>query len=599
MKTLIPLVPGCDNESLLNLAHWLAATEPVLLAGVVPIPEGQSLSAGALPARELRDLIHAHIDRVNLRQVARIRVTYSPWDDLRMVVARRPSITLLILNWPDQIDAFHLTAVDILSNPPCDVALVRGPLPEEPASILVFNRGGPHAERALRLGLALARHRDSKVTSLNIRPSPTAEPEDAGFAGMAKILAAMPGVEQHQVVTDDQARTVLEMSNDFNMVVLGTTAHPTRIATSFGNITDTLFSRSTAAVMAVKTKRMVPEQAGVIEFATQAISVLVDRWFAENTYHADEFADLQDLVARKEEQGLKISLALPALNEEETIGDIIRIVQQALMEQAAVVDEIVLIDSNSTDRTREIASDLGVPVYIHQEVLPVYGARKGKGEALWKSLYVTEGDLIFWVDTDIKNFHPRFIYGLIGPLLHRPELKFVKGFYRRPLRNSTGLKPGRGGRVTELTARPMLNLFYPELSGIIQPLSGEYGGRREALEQLTFMSGYGVETGLLIEVFEKFKLASLAQVDQVERIHRNQSLSELCQMSFEIIQTIFNKLEKKHRLEFIEDVNRTLKSVRYESGQFQLDVKEIVEHERPPMIEIPEYCKKRGLTPPP
>jgi glucosyl-3-phosphoglycerate synthase len=148
-----------------------------------------------------------------------------------------------------------------------------------------------------------------------------------------------------------------------------------------------------------------------------------------------------------------------------------------------------------TDRTRAIAESLKIPVYVHQEVLPERGARSGKGEALWKSLYLTTGDILIWIDTDIVNIHPRFIYGLLGPLIMHPEIQFVKGFYRRPIKVNNRQQAGGGGRVTELTARPLLNLFFPELSGLIQPL-GEYGGRRTALEQMPFSSGYGVEIGL-------------------------------------------------------------------------------------------------------
>lgn len=170
------------------------------------------------------------------------------------------------------------------------------------------------------------------------------------------------------------------------------------------------------------------------------------------------------------------------------------------MPKIPLLDEIVLIDSNSADRTRQIATSLGIPVYIHQELLPQYKPRAGKGEALWKSLYVTRDDLILWIDTDIVNIHPRFVYGLLGPLLLRRDVYFVKGFYRRPLKVGDKIQAAGGGRVTELTARPLLNLFYPELSGLIQPLSGEYGGRRSVLEQIPFSSGYGVEIGLIIDI---------------------------------------------------------------------------------------------------
>jgi nucleotide-binding universal stress UspA family protein len=595
-KVLIPLMPGSDNQSLLQVAHWLAEDEPVLLLGVVPVPLGENLSAGATKARALRNLIQEHTDRIHLRAKPRIRVSNSPWDDIRATLAKEPSIELLILEWPSQLEALQLTPAEILSHPPCDVAIVRGPIPKQLNQVLVPMRGGPHAERALGLALALSRTDEAQVTSLRLRPRDRAQQADGSFAGMAQVLAELPKVKQQKVDTNDQARTILEASAGMDLVVMGTAAFPTQSTLSFGEIADVALAEAEAAIIAIKTKRVLPEDDS--RFGVKAISVLVDRWFAENTFHADEFADLERLADLKAERGLKISLAFPALNEEDTIGNVLNIARRELLEKVPLIDEMILMDSDSTDSTRAIAEDLGVPVYIHQEVLPEYGARHGKGEALWKSLYVTSGDIVIWVDTDISNFHPRFIYGLIGPLLQRPNLMFVKGFYRRPLKAGKELQPGRGGRVTELTARPLLNLFYPELSGIIQPLAGEYGGRRSALEQVTFTSGYGVETSILIDIFEKFKLTSIAQVDLIERIHRNQPLARLSQMSFAIIQTLFSKLERRYGHEMLQDVNRTMKTVRYEPGHFYLEVAEIAELERPRMVEIPEYRHKFGLPRP-
>jgi glucosyl-3-phosphoglycerate synthase len=271
------------------------------------------------------------------------------------------------------------------------------------------------------------------------------------------------------------------------------------------------------------------------------------------------------------------------------VGKVIQTVKQALMDQVPLLDEIVLIDSNSTDRTREIARRLGIPVYIHQELLPELGPRAGKGEALWKSLLVTRGDLVLWLDTDILNIHPRFVYGVLGPLLHDRRVQLVKGFYRRPLRVGDRVQAGGGGRVTELTARPLLNLFYPELSGVIQPLAGEYGGRRTALEQLPFYSGYGVETGLLIGVFERFGLPSIAQVDLLERIHHNQPLEALGKMSFAIIQVVMAELERRHGRAILEDVNKSMKLIRYHDGEYLLEVDEVIERERPPMTSLAAY----------
>jgi len=325
---------------------------------------------------------------------------------------------------------------------------------------------------------------------------------------------------------------------------------------------------------------------------SEAISILVDKWFAENTYHAVEFDNLAELVKRKKAQGVTVSLALPALNEEKTVGTVLSTIQKTLMGKHALIDEIVLIDSDSKDRTREIARSLGVPVYIHQELLPQYGVRAGKGEALWKSLYVTQGDIVLWIDSDIVNIHPRFVYGVLGPMLLDPGIQFVKGFYQRPLRTGRKVNSTGGGRVTELTARPLLNLFYPELSGVIQPLSGEYGGRRSALENLTFYSGYGVETGLLIDMYEKYGLRTIAQVDLLERIHHNQSLQALSKMSFVIIQTVLSKLESRLQRPLLEEVNKSMKLIEYLDGSYYLNVLDLVEQERPPMAGLAEYQQR-------
>ena len=200
-----------------------------------------------------------------------------------------------------------------------------------------------------------------------------------------------------------------------------------------------------------------------------------------------------------------------------------------------------------------------------------------------------------WIDTDIVNIHPRFIYGVIGPLLLDRRVQFVKGFYRRPLRVEGKVQAGGGGRVTELTARPLLNLFFPELSGIIQPLSGEYGGRRSALEQVPFFSGYGVEAGLLIDVFERFGMSAIAQVDLLERVHHNQPLEALGRMSFAIIQAVIARIERRYGGAILEEVNKSMKLIRYQNGEYFLDVDEVIEGVRPPMRSLPEYRTKFGL----
>jgi glycosyltransferase involved in cell wall biosynthesis len=315
----------------------------------------------------------------------------------------------------------------------------------------------------------------------------------------------------------------------------------------------------------------------------------LEDWLQTNTYQADQFSNLDELVKQKQLQKQTISVILPTLNVAHTLDEIIQTLQRTMIEQVPLIDEIVLIDSDSTDQTRKIAENLGVPVFNHRETLPVYGARTGKGEALWKSLYLTHGDILIWIDTDNFEIHPRFIYGLLGPLLMNASLKFVKGFYRRPLKLEDRLIENAGGRVTELVARPLLNLYYPELSGILQPLAGEFAGRRTVLEQLPFFSGYGVDIGLLLDVFRKFGLASIAQVDLYRRVHYNKPLSELSKMSFAVIQAFMSLAEHKLGQGVVEQINRSI-ILRDTLGEdLKLDSVDICEEKRPPMFELPEY----------
>jgi len=209
-------------------------------------------------------------------------------------------------------------------------------------------------------------------------------------------------------------------------------------------------------------------------------------------------------------------------------------------------------------------------------------------------LHVLKGDIIAWVDTDIKNFYPGFVYGLLGPLLREPEIQYVKGFYRRPIKMDGKLVSEGGGRVTELTIRPLFNLFYPELSGMIQPLAGEYAERRSVLERVPFFTGYGVETGLLIDLLNEFGLKAIAQVDLEERVHRNQPLVSLSQMSFAIVQVVMQRLQEKRRIEIIDEVNRSMKLIKPQKKSFALELKPIQDHERPPIISLSTYRAKQA-----
>ncbi len=584
-SVLVPIGLGAEGQQALSFARLVA--DEVTVVGIVPIANGQSISAGAQTARETRKRIQSLIGTEGNLIRTTVIVSPTPWTDLQGIIRKRRS-DLLVMEWKDGITPWNTPVAEVLTDPACNVAVVRGTFSAGSARTMVAIRGGPYAELALQLGISL---RSNQLEVLHIALAGSAT--DAPFKGLQHILKHMPEVQLRSITTDDVVSTIVEAASQHDVVVLGTTASRTDDATAIGPVADKLLRESPASVIVVKSRRPMSEAMVTETVGVQAISILVDKWFAEKTFHADEFSDLKELMALKEKQGYTLSLALPALNEEATVGKVIRTIKTALVKKVPLFDEIVLIDSSSTDRTRAIAERLGIPVYVHQELLPEMGARTGKGEALWKSLLVTKGDIIAWIDTDIINIHPRFVYGIVGPLLAHPEIQLVKGFYRRPLRVGDRVQAGGGGRVTELTARPLLNLFYPELSGVVQPLSGEYAGRREALETAVFFSGYGVETGLLIDIFERYGLRSIAQVDLLERLHRNQGLDALSKMSFAITQAILRKLERRYERDFIEDVNKTMKLIRYADGEYSLEVEEIAELERPPMASVPAYQQRQ------
>ena len=239
-----------------------------------------------------------------------------------------------------------------------------------------------------------------------------------------------------------------------------------------------------------------------------------------------------------------VTVALPAKNEAPTIEAIIETIVGGLMGSTGLVDELIVIDDHSTDDTAALARQAGATVYPAGEILPAYGPGYGKGEALWKSLHVSTGDIVCWCDADIRNYDNRFILGPLGPLLLEPEISFTKGFYRRPLRDDGE----GGGRVTELVARPLISTLFPHLGPLIQPLSGEFAGRRSVLEQVPFSRGYAVDLALLIDLAERYGIESIAQVDLGTRIHRNRPLRELGPQSAAITDMALRRAERSGRV---------------------------------------------------
>lgn len=317
-------------------------------------------------------------------------------------------------------------------------------------------------------------------------------------------------------------------------------------------------------------------------------------WLDRNTFHHGEFWDIIKLVEEKEKKGMTISLCIPTLNEEKTIGKEVLILRSELMERYPLIDEFAVIDSGSKDKTLEVARNYGADVYLASDILPEVGDKRGKGENLWKAIHQLKGDVICYVDADISNIHPRFVYGLVAPLIKRDEVHYVKAFYDRPLNYSSGLRASGGGRVTEILIRPLFSLFYPDLTNVIQPLSGEYAARREVLEIIPFPIGYGVETSHLLDLYEKFGLDAFAQTDLDRRVHRNQTTTALGKMSFGILQTFFNRLHAQGKIDQMPDMETFYRRFEVEDGVYSQLVQEVVEEERPPMIEVEGY-RNRAL----
>ena len=631
-RVLLPLANLDEAKILIPLFEIIsrACQGQMTILTVTTVPKGVPPSEVAALTSRFREALEPFIAE-NCASVPQIKSLVRPqaeiWDGIWEVVSQ-DDIDTLVLGWSSS--ALPATAVgDMrdprLSSPPCDIITVKPsaeiagkPGWNDVKRILLPVRSGPYAGLALRIANDIARATDAYISMLHASTNGLTQAEDQLFRDFGPALRNLSRLTRSLTVISDVQEAIITEAPYYQVIVMGaptTQVHPDGWS---GPLLDEVITSCDATLVIVKKsgsfQSNLPDVIGQQHQAATTpglmsqptspgkgdnpVAVVVDTWFAENTFHSREFADLERLVSLKESQNLTVSLGLPALNEAETVGKVIKTVKTALMDEIPLLDEIVLIDSGSSDYTREIAMDLGIPVYIHHEILPEFGAFDGKGEALWKSLHVLKGDIIAWIDTDIKNIHPRFVYGILGPLLFNSHVQYVKGFYRRPLKEGDKTLAGGGGRVTELTTRPFFNLFFPELSGVIQPLSGEYAGRRQALEKLPFFYGYGVETGLMIDLLDEYGINSIAQVDLQERIHHNQPLPSLSKMSFAIMQVVFSRLEKRHNIRLLDDPNLTMNLIRYRPNQrYYLDPEKIYEGERPPISSIPVYRQEHGLPP--
>jgi glucosyl-3-phosphoglycerate synthase len=625
-RILIPVANPATAEELIRLGADLLDPDGGALTalGIVEVPEGMALSEGATRARHARRLLQRVLDFVPHGTPIHpiVRIGRHAAEGI-VEAAAELDADLIVFGWGGKSPAgreglmspFSATIEEVIRDASCDIAVVKQRGARDLKRVVVPVRGGPHAELALHIAGAIARRHDATLTALHVVPPgiTLAVRAQAEQALAAFVRQHVDGPVEMLVREASNVRAaILREADHSDIMVMGAAAPTGANGTTslFGAMPEAIASRSQTTVVVVKTRETIGRQvfdqlASAAESLvaadraaeeSRAVPARVERWFGESNFHHAEFADLRRLVQLKEKQGLTISLVLPTLNEEETIGPIVRRAIREMVGRVPLLDEVLVMDSSSTDRTREIAEAEGARVVQHAEVLTRYGSFHGKGESLWKSLYETSGDLVVWADTDVRNWHPRMVYGTLGPLLHEPRLQYVKGYYQRPIVEAGVLREGGGGRVTELVARPLINLFFPELSGFIQPLAGEYAGRRSLLEQIPFFTGYAVEIGHLIDVAERAGLDGLGQVDLERRVHRNQELEGLSRMSFVILQAVMKRIEERRKAHLFAELGSTMKLPRSGRGRLSLEVIELADMERPPMIRIPEYLERRALN---
>ncbi|MFP5297619.1 MAG: glucosyl-3-phosphoglycerate synthase [Actinomycetota bacterium] len=293
-------------------------------------------------------------------------------------------------------------------------------------------------------------------------------------------------------------------------------------------------------------------------------------WMERRTFRAEDF-DLDSLLVAKGD--LSISALLPAREVAATIAEVVGPLVR--LRRAGLIDEVVVIDAGSTDGTATIAADAGATVHQRADLLGRFGPPLGKGDGIWRGLSVTSGDIVMMFDTDTQNFGEHFALGLVGPLLTDPGVSFVKGAFDRPLHLGDVVIEGEGGRVTELVARPLLNMFVPQLAGFLQPLAGEVAGRRELFEDLSVPVGYGVEVAMLIDALASVGLEGMAQVDLGTRVDCGQPLKELSLMAYTVTATILRRT-------FGSDLSQVPNGVLLPSSD-GVDLRAVFLDERPPL----------------
>lgn len=510
---------------------------------------------------------------------------------IRLTMSGDPARTLVI-----DLDLLRHEDIDLLESACGSSSQVIGyKLHQTPSrtTAAIFARGDSNSALAGTLVRRLTEAGIVNKTSFVhvTRTSESAAVEDSVLEAYGKVKAELPQARLAIEQAEDGVASAIEHSSlQYGLLVLGLPQHLKKHA-----VTEHLLAQVTAGLLHTTVMFVYARGAEVEQLS--ATTKTIEPWILKNTFSQDEFADIDRLLQAKRDLHVSISLVLPALNEAKTVGKVIDAFKGPLMDEQPLLDEIILMDSDSSDNTREIATARGIPVYIHQQVRPDLGSYAGKGEAMWKALFVAKGDILVFIDTDLSNPHPSLVTGLVGPLLLDDRLSFIKGFYRRPVRVVNEFVEVGGGRVTELTARPLLNLWYPELGGLFQPLAGTVAARADVLRELHFLTGYGVEIGHIIEYVRKYGIEGLAQSELGEIIHRNQPLEALSKMSFQVLEAFFQLSHGLIAPGMADHMNGTLRQPFLSETGFTLYQTRLGQELRPPVSSVPPLDPPNSAEP--
>ncbi|MCC7107330.1 MAG: glucosyl-3-phosphoglycerate synthase, partial [Chloroflexi bacterium] len=584
-RVLVPLLTPSLAPALLDLGAALADGPggQLQILSVVEVGESASFTRALPLARSYRAMLAASEAGRGRELSALVRVAPDVFSGIVEAVAETGA-NLVLLPWkgftrrPDRV--YGELTDRLLIAPPCDVLVARMIQPFEGRRVLVAVRGGPNSDLAVELGAQLTGGRGAGLTVLHATARGAESPDKHACVIRAAVARVAPLTRLVQAVGSAEQAILGEAAGQ-DLVIVGATGRPGEVS-PIGPVAQRI-ARVTGRSLAIV--KAGGQRVATGSRAPALLSERVDKWFAENTFSYREFSDIGRLVDLKRQRGLKIGLVLPTLNAAETIVGAIKAASGLLQQEFPLLDDIVVVDRGSTDGTPAIAKEHGARVERADAILPGVTSARGKGVALWKSLHVVQDDLLIWINPASRH-HPRAMYGMVGALLSHPNLELVKGFYHQPAEDDDGQRRTGGGPVTELLIRPLLNLLVPDLSGLIQPLTAEFGGRRQILTSIPFFSGEAVETGILLDTYASVGLGRIAQVELGERTGLRRTPENATRAANSILQAVLQRLGERHHLELLEHANRSLKLIRQENGEYFLDIEEIDDRELPPLASI-------------